>query len=93
MREIVSADGIGKKKFRGLVELFLDPTFRNTSHSSQNCALAAQDFLMELNKVYGESICRAIVENHDSKYLETFDKIKAEANAGKQDFVYPAQQA
>ena len=93
MREIVSPDGIGKKKFRSFVEIFLDPAFRNTNHSSQNCALAAQDFLLELSKVYGDGICRAIIENHDSKYLATFDKIKAEANAGQQDFVYPAQPA
>ena len=65
MREIVSPDGIGKKKFRSFVEIFLDPTFRNVDHSSQNCALAAHDFLLELNKVYGENICRAIIENHD----------------------------
>jgi len=34
MREIVSPDGVGKKKFRSFVELFLDPAFRNTNHSS-----------------------------------------------------------
>ena len=34
MREIVTQDGIGKKKFRSFVELFLDPAFRNTNHSS-----------------------------------------------------------
>ena len=93
MREIASPEGVGKKKFRGFVELFLDPAFRNTSHSSQNCALAAQDFLMELNKVYGENIFRAIIEGHDSKYLETFDKIKATAATGHQDFIYPTNQA
>ena len=34
MREIITPDGIGKKKFRSFVELFLDPAFRNTNHSS-----------------------------------------------------------
>ena len=38
---ICSNEGLGKKKFRGLVELYLDPVFRNTNHSSQNCAVAA----------------------------------------------------
>jgi len=27
-----SPDGLGKKKFRGFVELFLDPAFRNSKH-------------------------------------------------------------
>ena len=31
---ISSADGLGKKKFRGYVELFLDPAFRNTKHQN-----------------------------------------------------------
>ena len=34
MREIVSQDGIGKKKFRSFVEIFLDPAFRNVNHNS-----------------------------------------------------------
>ena len=29
-----STEGLGKKKFRGFVELFLDPAFRNTNHDS-----------------------------------------------------------
>jgi hypothetical protein len=29
---ISSAEGLGKKKFRGLVELYIDPAFRNTKH-------------------------------------------------------------
>lgn len=62
---MVSTEGLGKKKFRGYVELMLDPVFRNTNHSSQNCAISAQDFLLEVNKVYGDSITKAIIENHD----------------------------
>jgi len=38
---ICSNEGLGKKKFRGLIELYLDPAFRNTNNSSQNCAVAA----------------------------------------------------
>ena len=34
MREIVSPEGIGKKKFRSFVEIFLDPAFRNVNHNS-----------------------------------------------------------
>jgi len=38
---IISPEGIGKKKFRGFVELFLDPAFRNGKNNTQNCALSA----------------------------------------------------
>ena len=31
---ISSAEGLGKKKFRGLVELYIDPAFRNTKHQN-----------------------------------------------------------
>ena len=31
---ISSTQGLGKKKFRGFVELFLDPAFRNTKHQN-----------------------------------------------------------
>ena len=48
---ICSAEGLGKKKFRGFVELYLDPAFRNMNHSSQNCSVAAQDFVNGLSKV------------------------------------------
>ena len=34
MYVISSAEGLGKKKFRGFVELFLDPAFRNTKHQN-----------------------------------------------------------
>jgi hypothetical protein len=73
---MVSTAGLGKKKFRAYVELMLDPTFRNTNHSHQNCAAAAQDFILEVNKVYGENITRALIENHDSRYSREFETIK-----------------
>ena len=41
LTEVCSNAGLGKKKFRGLVELYIDPAFRNTNHSHQNCAVAA----------------------------------------------------
>ena len=90
---ISSADGLGKKKFRGFVELFLDPAFRNTKHQNQNCAVAAQDFIANLSKVFGENIAKAIVENHDRRYLDEYHVIKQQLSGsqgpGMQDFVYP----
>lgn len=94
---ICSNDGLGKKKFRGLVELYLDPAFRNTNHTSQNCAVAAQDFINSLSKVFGENISRAIIESHDSKYLAEYDQIKQQLSGmsgpGMQDFIYPGASA
>jgi hypothetical protein len=49
LSQIVSNDGIGKKNFRQFVEIFLDPTFRNTKDSNQNCGFSAQDFLLNMN--------------------------------------------
>lgn len=66
----VIVTGLGKKKFRGFVELFLDPIFRNIKQEETNCGVAAQDFLLHLNKTYGEGIFKAIVENHDDHYLD-----------------------
>jgi hypothetical protein len=61
---------LGKKKFRGYVETFLDPTFRNAkSAEAQNMAIAAQDFIMELEKTYGENIFKAILASHDDRYI------------------------
>ena len=53
---------IGKKKFRGFVELFLDPVFRNAKNQDNlNMALAAQDFILEMEKTYGPGIFKAIL--------------------------------
>ena len=56
---------MGKKKFRGFVELFIEPLFRNTRNENKNCAAAAEDCLLEMRKVYGENIFKAIVESVD----------------------------
>lgn len=79
LRVMCSTDGLGKKKFRGFVELYLDPAFRNTKHSNQNCAVAAQDFIASLSKVFGDNIARAIVENHDASLVGEYDQIKQQA--------------
>jgi hypothetical protein len=61
---------MGKKKFRGHVELFLDPTFRTAKvHEHQGMAIAAQDFILFLEKTYGQGIFKAIVESHDERFL------------------------
>lgn len=38
---MVSQEGLGKKKFRSFVEIFLDPSFRNAKNDHQNCACSA----------------------------------------------------
>ncbi len=37
-----------KKKFRGFLELYLEPLFRNTKHQNRNCAAAAEDCLLAM---------------------------------------------
>lgn len=83
--------GIGKKKFREHVETFLDPAFRNAESNdhNQNCAAAAQDFLLTLEKTYGAGIFRAILESHDSRYLDRFENFKHVNDKGSLDFKYP----
>lgn len=73
---MVSNDGLGKKGFRPHVELFLDPAFRNFNHLSLNCGFAAQDFVLNLNKQYGNNVFFAIVEGHDERYLKDLEQIK-----------------
>jgi len=70
LRKIV--ENLGKKKFRGFLEFFLDPAFRNAKGEHQNLAYAAQDFLLNLEKVYGQGIFKAIVEGHDDRYVKEF---------------------
>lgn len=86
---LCSPEGLGKKKFRPFVEIFMDPTFRNTNHSTQNCAVAAQDFLITLEKVYGENITKAIIESQNPSYLEEFMMFKQASMNHVGDFVYP----
>jgi len=35
-------------------------------------AFAAQEFAIELESVYGESIFKAILEGHDERYVKDF---------------------
>ena len=52
-----------------------------------NCALSAHDFILELGKVYGEGIFKAILEQHDDRYVEKYDQFKMEAmNSGLPHF-------
>ena len=41
MKDVCSTEGLGKKKFRRFVDIFLEPIFRNTQNEAQNCAIAA----------------------------------------------------
>ena len=88
---------LGKKKFRAYVELFLDPTFRNArsfDHKDTNMSIAAQEFVLALNKTYGENIFKAIVESHDDRLLKALAEIKEEGSRVQtQDFVYPPADA
>lgn len=85
---------LGKKKFRGYVEVFLDPAFRNAKNQDNlNMALAAQDFILEMEKTYGAGIFKAILEAHDDRYIADLDRFRAEGAAMKpKDFVYPPRQ-
>ena len=63
-------NNLGKKKFRQFVELFLDPAFRcSQSDEHRNMAVAAQNFILELDKVLGQGIFKAVVESHDDKFV------------------------
>jgi len=66
----VVLERIGKKKFRGHVEMFLDPAFRAAKiEANQNLAVAAQEFILAMEKTYGQGIFKAILEGHDDRYL------------------------
>ena len=71
--------------------MYLEITFRNAKNQNQNCAAAAQDFLIALSKVYGDNIFKAILEGQDSRWYEDFVGFKQEASAGAtgKDFQYP----
>jgi hypothetical protein len=63
-------NNIGKKKFRQAVELFLDPAFRAAQNQEhRNMAVAAQNFILELDKQLGQGIFKAVVESHDDKFV------------------------
>ena len=86
---------LGKKKFRGYVDTFLDPAFRNAKkqQQEQNMAIAAQEFILDLEKTYGENIFRAILESHDDRYNNDLKEYKeAGLRAANMDFVYPPRE-
>merc|ERR1719263_1745122 len=89
LRKIVV--NVGKKPFRGYVELFLDPAFRCAkSDEHRNMGAAAQDFILELEKTYGPNIFKAIVESHDERFVNDLLKYKEFSSNGPKDFNYPA---
>jgi hypothetical protein len=92
---IVILKGIGKKRFRGFVELYLDPCFRAANNQDNlNMAVAAQDFILDLEKTYGNGIFKAILEGHDERYVQDLERYRQEGiKTGPQDFVYPPQPA
>jgi len=87
LKEMVSSpQGLGKKKYRPYIEIFLDPAFRNGQESqtnndykSMNMTLAAQDFILSLAKVYGEGIFKGILEGHDDRYVQRYIEFKGQA--------------
>lgn len=85
-------NNLGKKKFRGYVELFLDPVFRSAKDEQyMNMAVAAQDFILEMEKTYGENIFKAIVESHDERFVKDLNTYKSLKNYGERDFYYGPQ--
>ena len=79
---------MGKKKFRNYVELFLDPIFRAANNKdNQNMAISAQDLTLELEKTYGQSIFKAILEGHDERYVKDLERFRQESIKPK-DFDY-----
>ena len=88
----VIVENLGKKMFRGYIELFLDPVFRCAKNEQNACmAVAAQDFVLALEKTYGEGIFKAIVEGHDERLVAELKTVKddaAKGYQGKQDFIY-----
>lgn len=90
---VVILQSLGKKKMRGHLEMFLEPTFRNArpvDGVETNMSIAAQDFVLEMDRQYGENIFKAIVEGVDDRLLVSLQKIKIEGNKPSLvDFQYP----
>ena len=82
---------LGKKKFRGYIELFLDPVFRNAKDQKDlNMATAAQDFILEIEKTYGPGIFKAILESNDERFIDDLERYReVSKRMGGQDFIYP----
>ncbi|CDW87499.1 uncharacterized protein loc100889564 [Stylonychia lemnae] len=65
----------GKSQFRPYLELFIEPAFRTAKDDRYNCQYPAQEFVMTLVKVYGQSIVRAVIESYDDRFLGDFQNI------------------
>jgi len=54
---------LGKNKFRPILDdtALIDAMFRNAKSENHNRSLSAQTFIVELGKVYGDSIFRALL--------------------------------
>jgi len=39
-------------------------------------AVAAQDFILEMEKIYGQGIFKAILESHDERFIADFMSYK-----------------
>lgn len=53
-------------------------------------SISAQDFVLAMEKVYGENIFKAIVEGHDERYLPDLQRFKEDAaRMMPTDFQYP----
>ena len=63
---------MGKQIFRPFLDSFIDNSFRNAKSENQNRALSAQVFIVELGKVYGESILRGVLSMVDDGYVNTY---------------------
>lgn len=70
LTEFIQPNSLGKKKMRPWLDMLIEPTFRNCKLSHQNCAAAAQDLLIACQKVYGENIFKAVMQNIDDRYPE-----------------------
>ena len=87
----VIVQNLGKKPFRGYVEIFLDPAFRAAKHEEhQNMAVNAQDFILQLETTYGPNIFKAIVQGHDERFSAELLKYKELNKDGPMDFNYAA---
>lgn len=66
-----------QKKFRPFLELFLDSLFRNLKNENRNCAAAAEDCLLAMEKQIGENIFKAILEKENPSFYDQFSLLKA----------------
>jgi hypothetical protein len=77
LTDVVQA--VGKQKFRPFLDdpTFIDNTFRNSKHENNNRALSSQTFIVELGKVFGDSIFRAVLSMVDENYVSLYMQYKS----------------